>query len=485
MLFISLEFVYFLIIVFLLYYIPVPGRWGKAYQVTLLLIASAVFHGWEDVRLLSILLVSCIGNTVCSLFILRHRERGDDAKIRGWVRNAVILNLLLLGSFKYAGFFADIIPGLPFSWTEWLKSIPLPIGISFYTFHGISMIIDVSKGNVRSVDSREIQINSTPLGFVKATRDVGFYMLFFPQLIAGPIVRARQFWPQIESKKFRDIQWGTAFKFLTLGYFLKMVVADNLAEYTPYLKSLELVGSMGGKELLTLMFGYSFQIFSDFGGYSMIAIGLAVLFGYRLPDNFNFPYISTSITEFWQRWNMTLSHWLRDYLYIPLGGNRKGQVRTYINLFIVMFLGGLWHGAEWKFALWGTCHGCFLALERFLWRGRSSTHSFVKCLGGVYCFLTVSFLWMTFLMPDMETLSLFFQRLAVWDKPVSNIVAYAVILYGIPVILFHLAGWIREHRISWNARWHGGVLEGALYGLMIFMIFNNSGPAEGFIYFQF
>lgn len=128
------------------------------------------------------------------------------------------------------------------------------------------MIIDVSKGNVRSVDSREIQINSTPLGFVKATRDVGFYMLFFPQLIAGPIVRARQFWPQIESKKFRDIQWGTAFKFLTLGYFLKMVVADNLAEYTPYLKSLELVGSMGGKELLTLMFGYSFQIFSDFGG---------------------------------------------------------------------------------------------------------------------------------------------------------------------------------------------------------------------------
>lgn len=191
MLFISLEFVYFLIIVFLLYYLPGTSRWGKAYQVTLLLIASAVFYGWEDARLLSILLVSCMGNTICSLFILSHRKMGNTAKIKGWVRNAVILNLLLLGSFKYAGFFADIIPGLPFSWAEWLKSIPLPIGISFYTFHGISMIIDVSKGNVRAVDSREIRIDPGPLGFFKATRDVGFYMLFFPQLIAGPIVRAR------------------------------------------------------------------------------------------------------------------------------------------------------------------------------------------------------------------------------------------------------------------------------------------------------
>ncbi len=315
MLFVSFEFIIFLLIVFSLYYIPIPGKYGrKAYQVTLLLLASAIFYGWDNMSLLILLFISCIGNTICCITILKNKINGHDSKIKTWVAYAVVLNLLLLGVFKYSGFIAGIIPGLPESWMQWLKSIPLPIGISFYTFHGISMIIDVAKGHVQTSEATELKPEEGKLGFVKATRDVGFYMLFFPQLIAGPIVRARQFWPQIEAKKFNDIHWGTALRFLIVGYFLKMVVADNMSEFTPYLKDISLVSTMGAKNLLLLMFGYSFQIFADFGGYSLIAVGLAVLFGYRLPNNFNFPYISTSITEFWQRWNMTLSQWLRDYL---------------------------------------------------------------------------------------------------------------------------------------------------------------------------
>lgn len=484
MLFTSFDFCLFLLIVFSLYYLPF-SRLGKAYQVMVLLVASAVFYGWDDPRLLILLLISCLGNTICCICILKHRQEGRDTHIKRWVIVSVILNLLLLSVFKYAGFLGGLIPGLPPHWVAWLKDIPLPIGISFYTFHGISMIVDVAKGNVKQSDASDIRMDGGAAGFLKATRDVGFYMLFFPQLIAGPIVRARQFWPQIEAKQFRDIQWGTAIRFLVLGYFLKMVCADNLSEYTPYLKDITIIHSSGSLELLGLMFGYSCQIFADFGGYSFIAIGLAVLFGYRLPDNFNLPYLSTSITEFWRRWNMTLSHWLRDYLYIPLGGNRKGAVMTYVNLFIVMFLGGLWHGAEWKFAIWGTAHGLFLAIERLLWQKNHATHPLLKFMGGIYCFMVVSLLWMTFLMPNTETLAAFFTQVLSCRGGISNIVLFSLALYCVPVVLYHAVGWTKEHRPQWYERLTHPVIGGTVYGIMLFLIFNNAGPSEGFIYFQF
>lgn len=486
MLFNSLEFIIFLIIVFSLYYIP-SKKLGKAYQVFLLLLSSAIFYGWENANLLIILFISCIGNTICCLYILHTRttKEGDEKK-KKWVITAVILNLLLLGFFKYSSFFASLIPFIPESCIAWLQEIPLPIGISFYTFHGISMIIDVAHGNVRTSEEKQLTSNNNITGFVKSLRDIGFYMLFFPQLIAGPIVRARQFWPQIEAKKFNDIQWGTAFRFLLIGYFLKMVLADNLSEYTPYLKDMYLLSTMNAATALSLMLGYSFQIFADFCGYSMIAVGLAILFGYRLPDNFNFPYISTSITEFWQRWNITLSQWLRDYLYIPLGGNRKGKIRTYINLFIVMFLGGLWHGAEWKFAIWGLFHGIFLAIERILWGKNKAKNIWLKITGGIYCFFTVSFLWMTFLMPDMNTLKMFFSRLLVWENMhISSIIAFAILVYGTPVIIYHIYGWIQERHQSLIHSLKHPLLEGIFYGIILYLILNNSGPSTEFIYFQF
>ena len=314
MLFNSWEFLCLLVLTFALYYMPViPSHLAKGWQVMVVLTASAVFYGWENPSLLWLLAVSCVGNSLATGRIILYKVRGDEKKALQWVRWSVMLNLGLLGTFKYAGFLAGLLPFLPADSVAKAKSIPLPIGISFYTFHGISMIVDLWRGEVtREGDD----LLSHGARFTKGVRDIGFYLLFFPQLVAGPIVKAKQFWPQIDVKRFRDIRWSTVVRCLILGYFLKVFVADNLAEQTAILTlGPDVLAEAGPATLLPLLYGYSFQIFADFGGYSLIAIGLAALFGYRFPDNFNFPYLSASITEFWRRWHMSLSAWLRDYLY--------------------------------------------------------------------------------------------------------------------------------------------------------------------------
>lgn len=491
MLFNSWEFLVLLVVAFAAYYAPGSGgRHGKAWQVTVALLASVVFYGWEDPRLLLLLAVSCVGNSIATGRIILHKLSRDEAKVKRWVRTAVVLNLALLGVFKYAPFLAGMLPFLPAQWVEALRGIPLPIGISFYTFHGISMIVDVARGEVIRESDALIRdddaIVSRGLRFAKGVRDIGFYLLFFPQLVAGPIVKAKQFWPQIASKRFADIAWDTALRSLILGYFLKMVVADNLAEQTVTLTKPWLVFA-GPVDLVMLLYGYSVQIFADFAGYSLIAIGLAALFGYRFPANFDFPYLSTSVTEFWRRWHMSLSAWLRDYLYIPLGGNRKGEARTYVNLFLVMFLGGLWHGAEWKFALWGSLHGLLLAVERFFFRRRQKDETprpIRAVLGWFYTFHAVTLLWLTFLMPDMRQIGLFFKQLS-GPLHFAGPPVFVAAVFGSAVVLYHLAGWIREHRRDWFANFRGSWCEALIYGGLLFLIFTNSGAPQGFIYFQF
>lgn len=484
MLFNSWEFLVLLVLTYGLYYFSPwsGGRHGKAWQVTLLLAASTIFYGWEDPRLLLLLGVSCVGNSIATAKIILFKSQGDEASAKRWVRLAVILNLALLVVFKYAGFLAGLVPGLPVSWVAAMKAIPLPVGISFYTFHGISMIVDVWRGEVTRESDDML---SRGKRFAKGVRDIGFYLMFFPQLVAGPIVKAKQFWPQIAAKLHGDVRWGVVVRSLIAGYFLKMVVADNLAEQTGLLTQPALA-SMGAFELIPLLYGYSLQIFADFAGYSLIALGLAAMFGYQFPDNFNFPYLSTSLTEFWRRWHLSLSSWLRDYLYIPLGGNRKGEARTYLNLFIVMFLGGIWHGAEWKFALWGSLHGLLLGVERFWFRGRERTVSswWMRVAGWVYCFQVVTLLWLTFLMPDMHHIRLFFEGLGRIDGA-RGPVLYTVAVFGGAVLLYHAAGWLKEHRQKWFSRFRGSWTEGVCYGLMLFLIVTNSGAPQGFIYFQF
>jgi alginate O-acetyltransferase complex protein AlgI len=472
----------------------------------LALVASVIFYGWEDPKLIGLLAVSCVGNSISTGRIILHKVAGDEARVQHWTCLAVVMNLALLGIFKYLPFLADMIPGLPAAWVDSLKAIPLPIGISFYTFHGISMIVDVARGQV----TREGDALMSKGGrFAKGVRDIGFYLLFFPQLVAGPIVKAKDFWPQIVSKRIEDIPWKFVMRTLIVGYFLKIFVADNLSEQTTSLTlSAETLASNSPLNLLPLLYCYSLQIFADFAGYSLIAIGLAAMFGYKFPSNFNFPYLSTSITEFWRRWHMSLSGWLRDYLYIPLGGNRKGPVHTYVNLFLVMFLGGLWHGAEWKFALWGTLHGLALAFERLVSRRQnqesriqnssdlqpltsSSSSGFWSLTSGLsllrwfVTFNLVTLLWLTFLMPDMSSIIAFFQGVLNGKSSFNGPPIFSLLFYGSMVVLYHAWGWLKEHRQHFANQLARSPLEPILHGLMLFLIVTNPGAPRGFIYFQF
>lgn len=494
MLFNSWEFLVLLVITLISFY-AVPNCAGrKCIQTSIFIIASAIFYAWEDWRLLILLILSCGGNAVAAVYILTLKMEGDEKRVHRWVVRAVILNLLLLGTFKYAGLLISSIPGniIPQTWVDWVCSIPLPIGISFYTFHGISMVVDMSRNKVHTYDAA---LRTEPMSkvYTQAIRDMGLYLLMFPQLIAGPIIKAHYFWPQLKAKFWDNIDWSRAFRYLITGYFFKMVIADNLAPVTDLLKSPQFIEASNGMTLLMLLLGYSVQIFADFGGYSMIAIGLAALFGYRFPINFNFPYISTSLTQFWQRWNMTLSAWLKDYLYIPLGGNRKGASRTYINLFLVMFLGGLWHGADWRFALWGSLHGLVLALERFVgntsWGKRLQIPQWISI---PYCILIVFGLWTTFLMPDIDTVFLFFSQIfhnftAPAKAFITDARMFTVSFFSSFIIIYHIWGWWRENKLQKHPFRRGRLsIGGALvYGFMLFMILTNAGTQYGFVYFQF
>ncbi len=561
MLFNSWPFLTLLLITLPLYYLPFGGSQRRVWQVGLLLAASAVFYAWEEPRLLILLGLSCLGNAIAVERILFWKAKGlsclnsiippsstggfvcpslrkdilqdaidaegralghcgtdrshsSDSKARLWLFWTVALNLGFLAFFKYAGFISALLPETQVtkSLTQWATGIPLPVGISFYTFQGISLVVDVWRSDISAHTTRRLSAR----GVRRSTSiaDTSFYIAFFPQLVAGPIVKAHEFVDQIGAKYFHDIDWMTVRRGLISGYFLKVFVADNLAENTITLSApgFNLAGA-GPISLGSMLYGYSLQIFADFAGYSLIAIGLGALFGYHLPPNFNFPYLSTSITEFWRRWHLSLSSWLRDYLYIPLGGNRKGTGRTYFNLFLVMFLGGLWHGAAWKFALWGSLHGVFLALERLagsalrkhdsaLSQGRqfslggatghrasspnfaftSFLKHFVKWL---VTFHLVTFLWLAFMMPDLASIRAFFVGLSNAHLGFSGPPIFSLLFYGSVVVLYHVWGWLREHRKQLAGRLSRSQLEPLLHGAMIFLIITNPGAPRGFIYFQF
>ena len=490
MLFNSFEFLILLAITLPLYYLPLPGRWTKLWQIVVLLSASSVFYAWEEPKLLILLGVSCLFNTLAAERVIFHQRHGTGAAKR-WLVSAVVMNLSFLAFFKYAGILLGL---LPHGWVsagvvEWARSIPLPIGISFYTFHALSLLIDVHRRHV----SEETRARLGKQGAARGSSlgDLSLYIVFFPQLVAGPIVKAKNFIDQIRAKLWRDIPWVQVRRYLVSGYFLKVFVADNLAEQTAMLTlGTEALETSGPVQLMATLYAYGFQIFADFAGYSLIAIGLGLMFGYRLPENFDFPYLSRSITEFWRRWHLSLSAWLRDYLYIPLGGNRKGAGRTYVNLFLVMFLGGLWHGAEWKFALWGTLHGVFLAAERFLVRRRgkleNATPSALHSIAGwVYTFHAVTFLWLTFLMPDMAHIVSFFKGLAGGHLGLPGQPLFALFVYGGAAALYHAWGWLKEHRPEKAAWLAHPAAEGAVHALMVFLVVTNPGAPRGFIYFQF
>ena len=484
MLFNSWTFLVFLGLTFLCYY---GGPRGLP-QILLLTLASYVFYAWHAPWLVLVLSFCTLLNAgvVLRLFAQPGESAWAPATI---LRMGIVGNLLVLAIFKYAALLAGTL--LPKAWLEllgWdLQSIPLPVGISFFTFQGISLIVDVyqkTKGREELAWSHgEALTQPGPQRRLPAVLDIAFFKAFFPQLVAGPIVKAHQFMNQIGPKRFQSIAWEDAIKKLILGYFLKMVVADNLREvaaglaYPAYLQ-------MSGLNLLFLLYAFSFQIFADFCGYSLIAMGLAGLFGYRLPPNFHFPYLSASVTEFWRRWHISLSSWLKEYLYIPLGGNRRGQLRTYLNLIVVMLLGGLWHGAAWKFMFWGGAHGLCLATERFFSPRLTflrQSGAWVRIFQVAATFHLVSALWLLFQIGDLSQGWLFLQRLVQWPSGISPQPVFGTIIFGGGVVLYHGYGGWRENRGRRLSAW----IESLFYAGMLFLLLTNSGVSSSFIYFQF
>lgn len=473
MLFNTLTFGAFLPIVFLLYYLP-PLR---HFQLRVLVVASLVFYGWNAPALLFLLAASVAINAVTSYQV----ALSDGPRQWRWAAAGVVVNLAILGTFKYAGFLHAAYLGL-LGRPDSPLYIPLPIGISFYTFEGISLLVDTLRAR-RSGGVRPAFVSNEPRTHLWHT---SLFIVFFPHLIAGPILKARHFFPQIGPKRFRDIQWEAAIRCLIAGFFLKTVVADNLKDFTgvlayPYYESYATTTN------LALLLGYSVQIFADFAGYSLIAIGLGWLFGYELPQNFDFPYLSQSIAEFWRRWHTSLSTWLRDYLYIPLGGNRRGEVRTYVNLILVMALGGLWHGAALSYLVWGLYHGIGLAVERLIAPKAAERRvgGLVGFLRIVAVFLFATFGWLFFKLPEFGQAMGFLQALGRnAGMRLDPARVLPVVVFSLPVLAYYL--WNCPTVRVWRerSRW-SGVAEGLVYGVALFLILVSGGSAGEFIYFQF
>src|SRR6195952_4224997 len=349
---------------------PRCGIWALAF-------ASLIFYGaWKPVYLL-LLLASVGSNFALGLWMedpLRRRAIGTIG---------VALNLALLCYFKYTNFILDSLNALTGAPLPFLDII-LPLGISFFTFQQIAYLVDVMRG-------------------AKVERDIVSYTLFvsfFPHLIAGPLVHHAEMIPQFKRGRSgrSAVLAARGLALFAAGVFKKVVIADNLAQFvTPVFAHLDAGGGVTTEWAWLSTLAYTLQIYFDFSGYSDMAVGLALLFGIRLPVNFRSPYKATSIIEFWRRWHITLSRFLRDYLYIPLGGNRLGEIRRYLNLLVTMLLGGLWHGAGWNFLIWGGLHGLYLCINHVwqAWRvGRSSESSpFVKAISWAITFAAVVLAW--------------------------------------------------------------------------------------------
>ena len=388
MVFNSLAFLIFIALFFPIYYLLK----GNA-RLWFILISSYVFYGWWDYRFLAL-----IGFSTCMDFYLSFliQRQTDPVKRKHALLASIVVNLTVLGFFKYFNFFVDsavtLLGYFGYADNYNVLNIILPIGISFYTFQSMSYTIDVYR--------RVIEPEPSFLRFAA-------FIAFFPQLVAGPIVRAATFLPQMrKDHKFEWTNFQIGLAQVLVGFGKKIVIADSLAPFVD-----AIFASPEGYSSLVLIIGvvfYSFQIYCDFSGYSDIAIGLAKMLGFEFPMNFNLPYFSRSFSEFWERWHISLSSWLRDYLYIPLGGNRNGKFQTYRNLMLTMLLGGLWHGANYTFIIWGFLHGFFLIVQRLITNIKKRLG--IEFHGAINTFVSIVLVysltcltWIYFRSPDLET----------------------------------------------------------------------------------
>lgn len=384
MVFSSHLFCFYFLPLALLFYYATPARWRNL----TLTILSYLFYGWAHPAFVFLMLFSTAVDYLCGLTIARHADGGSERARRAALTVSMVTNLSLLGFFKYFNFGIDsanaLAAALGWGGLDVALRVTLPLGISFYTFQSMSYTIDVYRG--RSAALRD------PVDFA-------CYVAMFPQLVAGPILRFSEVAEQLRERRHGFDRAARGAAFFSLGMAKKILLAN------PCGKVADLCWDAGSLHILDAWYGavaYAFQIYFDFSGYSDMAIGLALFFGFALPKNFDSPYRARSITEFWRRWHMSLSRWLRDYLYIPLGGNQRGPTRTYVNLFAVMLIGGLWHGAAWTFVVWGSFHGLLLMAERA--RGKERAYGAVPpALRLAWTFLLVVISWVFFRAPDLAT----------------------------------------------------------------------------------
>ncbi|RJQ76360.1 MAG: MBOAT family protein [Desulfobacteraceae bacterium] len=478
MLFNSFAFAIFFPTVLLLYWCLSHRR-----QNVLLLVSSYFFYGCWDWRFLSLIAISTLVDYGAGIKIHQEDNRGGlDAARRKkrWMVLSVCTNLGILGFFKYFNFFIDsfaaLLPASFVSENSLYLNIILPVGISFYTFQTMSYTIDIYRGKMKP---------TTDL------LDFAVYVAFFPQLVAGPIERAIRLIPQIQQKRQFDlIQFNEGLHLILLGLFKKVFVADNLA---PFVDRIFSSPDPTGFEILFGGWAFAFQVYGDFSGYSDIARGCAKCLGFELMVNFNHPYVAVNPVERWQRWHISLSSWLRDYLYISMGGSRNGLVKTLRNLFATFLLGGLWHGAGWNFVLWGAWEGMLVVVHRVCQPVASKITVFRKILPGavlrlvkmLFFFQMVCIGLIIFRSHSIAHMLELLQTLLALRFQVEMDLVYKLISYVAPLTLYEYAQyklsmdeWPRIARIpAW--------IRTQAYAVMFYLIAFHGATAQSFIYFQF
>ena len=461
-------------VMFIWVFFPIvfAGNWlcrrigGNKAANILLLAASIFFYAWGEPSYVILMLVSITVNWAAGLLMQRKRSRLT-------LTAAVIVNLGLLGYYKYAGMMVETVNQL-FGASLAVPQIPLPIGISFFTFQALSYVIDVYRGECETQHS-----------WFK----MALYVSFFPQLIAGPIVKYRDISDQIDHRLPTTEKTAEGIRRFIYGFGKKILLANVFALCADRIYALEVAQVTGAMAWLASL-AYTLQIYYDFSGYSDMAIGLGKIFGFDFQENFRYPYLSLSIREFWRRWHISLSSWFRDYLYIPLGGSRKGTLRTYLNLLIVFFCTGFWHGASWTFVLWGLFHGLFSILERL---GLDKILKKVKPLAFLYTLLVVIFGWVLFRVESLEAVGGYFLRmLQPWHYTAS---AYGlqdfVDGYTLASLILGLLGAGALHRLGEKTglarRWRGSVPEIIFCALILILSLMSlaSNTYNPFIYFRF
>lgn len=381
----------FLPLVFIVNYFIQP-RYSNGF----LLIASLVFYAWGEPYFVFLMILLILINWLVGLGI----DRFPHKKVILIV--GIVFDLIILGYYKYAVFGIEMLSRLLGKEILSMPEIRLPIGISFFTFQAISYIVDVYRKETTAQ---------------KKIVNVALYISFFSQLIAGPIVKYKDINKQIESRVVTSENIAEGYRRFIYGLAKKVLVSNVLGKSADSIFKMDITSVSSGMAWVAALF-YTFQIYYDFSGYSDMAIGLGKMFGFDIPENFNYPYISCSIQEFWRRWHISLSSWFKEYIYIPLGGNRKGKIRTYVNLFIVFFLTGLWHGASLSFIVWGLYHGFFSILERL---GLKKILDKNRYVSWVYCFLVVNFGWVIFRMNYLKKALRFILRMLMPWRYAQNI----------------------------------------------------------------